>query len=125
MRAASIRYLNPLQLLSRNSTSYESLPGYDFGGNGTPSSPGPSKKKARFLSTGPGNQRFRWAKTLMRIAAVVLALILIFGVFGGSRYKRKREDRIDEDRSAEEHANTRYWEVFPRFASSCFRATTN
>ena len=111
MRAASLRSLNPLRLLpsASGSASYEKLPGgYDPSLNGAP-------PKGRYPSNTGLTQRLRWSKVPLRIAAAAIMLILFLGFLGGGHYSGPGvDDRNEEDQSAEEHANTRYWEVFAR-----------
>lgn len=56
----------------------------------------------------------------LRIAAAAIVLILFLGFLGGGHYSVPGDDRNEEDQSAEEHANTRYWEVFARFVLKIF-----
>lgn len=113
MNAASIRSLNPLRLFSTGpgSFAYEKLPGnFDIAPNGVPN-------KGRFPTAYAFTQRFRWNKVSLRIAACAVTLVLFIGFLGGGHYSGQPESRTEIDQSAEEHANTRYWEVFARCVS--------
>lgn len=111
MKVASLRSLNPLRLL--NPANYEKLPAFESS-NGGPASSNFASAKGRFPS-GNTTQRFRWGRISLRVAVVVIAAIFlaIYLLSGGNRGKG-REDEVLRDVSAEEHANTRFWEVFPR-----------
>ncbi|KAI9654722.1 MAG: hypothetical protein M1831_005309 [Alyxoria varia] len=111
MRVASIRYLNPLRLFS-GSRPYERLPGTYDGPNGS-ASPLHPKKDRPFAPAGISH-RYKFCKfSASRIVLCAILLVTFLGLLGGGHYRRK-ETPPEEDKSAEEHANTRYWEVFPR-----------
>ncbi|KAB8664821.1 hypothetical protein FH972_026246 [Carpinus fangiana] len=120
MRAPTARFLNPLRLLPLSrSASYEQLPGYERqNGHAAPLIQSPLKK-GRFsiglptLST-PGSKRGTWIKNILRALGAVLAVILVIVLLGGGRYAERIDEAAEEAKRIEEHANTRYWEAFPR-----------
>lgn len=112
MKAASIRSLNPLRLL--NGANYEKLPAFESS-NGVPASANFASAKGRYPSSN-SSQRFRWCKISLRVVVAVIAggFLLLYFLSGNKGGGRDLENHIVEETSAEEHANTRFWEVFPR-----------
>ncbi|KAI9724588.1 MAG: hypothetical protein M1828_003611 [Chrysothrix sp. TS-e1954] len=111
MRAASIPSLNPFQFFpKRQGSSYEKLPSYDTS-NGAPASPGGAQRRSWSLHNVTGS---RACKGWVRVLAATIVVLLVLGFFGGGRYKREHEQQQEEEKADEEHANTKFWEVFPR-----------
>ena len=113
MRAVSIASLNPLRLLDRfQSPPYEKLPGFEPSQEASPTSPGAGKRKGWLLpKAGAGRSCKNW----VRILACVLVVIAFLGYLGGGHYQRQQEEQQEEEKAVEEHANTKFWEVFPRY----------
>ena len=107
-----MRSYNPLRILSSRTGPYEKLPDHDVS-NGSAAY---NNQRGRFGFASGATQRLRSTKLSFRLGlAAITAIVLLFflggSLFGGG----EEESQIPEDEtSAEEHANTRYWEVFPR-----------
>ena len=110
MLSASFRSLNPGRWISSRPAPYEKLPEHD-GANGAAGFY--PKQKGRFSFTSGATQRFRSGKLSFRVAIAAIALIVVV-VFWGFRSPEEVDTTAEDETSAEEHANTRYWEVFPR-----------
>ena len=112
MRTASVRSLNPLRLFSSRPSSYEKLPDH-----GTPngSTNAFTARRGRFSFAAGATQRFRSSKLSLRLVLGAITLIG-FVIFLGTSLLRGDDENVmlEDETSAEEHANTRYWEVFPR-----------
>lgn len=115
MRAASVRSWNPFQFFS--SPRYQRLPSSYADANGSSVAFADGDKNRGIFASGPNSQRSRWCRLSCRIlpVAVIFAVAFVFL----ARYRPSTGDDLNDriETSAEEHANTRYWEVFPRYVS--------
>lgn len=112
---------NPLRLFRRQ--GYQRLPSSYDGSNGSASSRptlSPGEKRRDYfpaaIGGGSASQRSRWCRLSFRIIPLAILLTLAFLFFGRHSEPVDPETHPVAETSAEEHANTRYWEVFPRYA---------
>lgn len=113
IKLPKMRQLNPLNYLSSfsNVAKYDQLPS-----NGQATSPLKKGGFFRGLSV-PANSRARYCRLILRVLAFLFALLVVVVLLGGGHYKRQRDEAAEEVRRIEEHANTRYWEEFPRYVA--------
>ena len=109
MRPASLRALNPLRLISSRPATYSQLPETANG-----SADYYPSKKSRFPFATGATQRFRTGKMSSRLFIVAIAAIFLIIYLSTNRISEEPDQMAEDVSTAEEHANTRYWEVFPR-----------
>jgi len=128
MRAASVRYLNPLRLLPGNKNNYDPLPGYNDRPSATINGSPPPYKSPRFQTM---TQRYRILRSPTRI---ILAIVLLASVAAllsnGGRLERfqGRDDEHNRNENfeptpkrlthnqerIEREALVEHWKPFPR-----------
>ncbi|KAL9053190.1 MAG: hypothetical protein Q9162_004921 [Coniocarpon cinnabarinum] len=106
-----MRSFNPIRLLSSRSSYSEKLP--DHGGpNGAAAFNG---QRGRWAFASGTTQRLRAGKVSLRMATAAIAFFVLVIYLFSMLFSSSNDNLIPEDEtSAEVHANTRYWEVFPR-----------
>lgn len=136
MRAASVRYLNPLRLLpfggnNNNANTYDPLPGYERQNGNINGNPPPYKNNRLQGMT----QRYRILRSPTRIILVIVIIAGIVGVIGNGGYQRHQRhqaeahrheqqpmqpppEQTEEQQRAEKEALMEHWQPFPRYESS-------
>jgi len=129
MRAASIRYLNPLRLLSNNNNhnvnAYDPLPGYNERQNGNVNGNPPPYKTGRLQTM---TQRYRILRSPTRLILAILVIAGIVGLIGNGGYQKHQrypgEHRHEpgppppptrEEQRLEKEALEEHWQPFPRY----------
>jgi len=128
MRAASVRYLNPLRFLSSSNTNnYDPLPGYNDRPSATLNGSPPPYKTPRFQTM---TQRYRILRSPTRIILAIVVLASVVGLLSnGGRLQRfqGREEHhhnqnfeptptqlTPEQERLEREALVEHWQPFPR-----------